>query len=74
MACKRIWRTRGLIIGLTICLLQEHLGLLKLGNGTEYIISVYPVAVQAWDILTIVIIVLALGLLAAWIPTRKLKK
>ena len=64
----------GLIIGLTICLLQEHLGLLKLGNGTEYIISAYPVAVQAWDILTIVIIVLALGLLAAWIPTRKLKK
>jgi ABC-type lipoprotein release transport system permease subunit len=64
----------GLITGLSICLLQEHLGLLKLGNGTEYIISAYPVAVQAWDILLVVIIVLALGLLAAWIPTRKLKK
>ncbi len=63
----------GLVIGLVVCLLQEHLGLLKLGNGTDYIISAYPVEVQTLDVLFVAIIVLALGFLAAWIPTRKLK-
>lgn len=64
----------GLIIGLVVCLLQEHLGLLKLGNGAEYIISSYPVAVQGWDIVLVVIVVLLLGTISSWIPTRKLKK
>ena len=63
----------GMVIGLTICLLQQHLGLLQLGNGTEYVLSAYPVAVQASDVLLVSIVVLALGAIAAWIPTRKLK-
>lgn len=64
----------GLIIGLVVCLLQEHLGLLKLGNGAEYIVSSYPVAVQGWDIVLVVIVVLLLGAISSWIPIRKLKK
>ena len=64
----------GLIIGLVVCLLQEYLGLLKLGNGAEYIVSSYPVAVQGWDIVLVVIVVLLLGAISSWIPTRKLKK
>lgn len=64
----------GLIIGLVVCLLQEHLELLKLGNGAEYIVSSYPVAVQGWDIVLVVIVVLLLGAISSWIPTRKLKK
>ncbi len=63
----------GLVIGLTVCLLQQHLGLLKLGNGMDYIISAYPVQVQMLDILFVAAIVLALGFVAAWIPTRKMK-
>lgn len=62
----------GLIVGIGICLLQEHFGLLKLGNGEEYIISSYPVTVQGWDIILVTVIVLALGALAAWIPVRKI--
>ena len=63
----------GLILGLTICLIQEHFGVLKLGNGSEYIVSAYPVVVQAIDILFVGAIVLALGFLAAWIPARRIK-
>lgn len=63
----------GLIVGLGICLLQEHFGLLKLGSGTEYIVSAYPVAVQAWDVALVSLVVLALGALAAWIPVRRIK-
>lgn len=63
----------GLVVGLIICLLQEHLGLLKLGNGAEYVVSAYPVAVQATDFLIVTIVVLSLGFIAAWIPARRIK-
>lgn len=63
----------GLVVGLIICLLQEHLGLLKLGNGAEYVVSAYPVAVQATDLLIVTIVVLSLGFMAAWIPAKRIK-
>jgi len=37
------------------------------------VVSAYPVQVQPTDILLVGIIVLALGFVAAWVPTRKLK-
>ena len=63
----------GLVIGLTICLLQQHLGLLKLGSGTDFVISAYPVLVQAVDVLAVAVIVLGMGFLAAWYATRTLR-
>lgn len=63
----------GLAIGLIVCLVQEHLGILKLGNGTEYVVSAYPVAVQTTDVLIVAAVVLVLGFLAAWIPARRLE-
>lgn len=63
----------GLILGLLVCLIQEHFGILKLGSGTEYILSAYPVAVQLQDIVLVAITVLVLGFLAAWIPAKRIK-
>ena len=63
----------GLIIGVLVCLGQQHYGWLKLGTGSEYVISAYPVQVQAGDIALVAVIVLALGFIAAYYPTRKLK-
>lgn len=63
----------GLILGVLLCLGQQHFGWLKLGTGAEYVISAYPVQVQAPDILLVALVVLALGFIAAWYPTRKLK-
>lgn len=63
----------GILIGVLICLGQQHFGWLKLGTGSEYIISVYPVQVQIADILLVAAVVLALGFVAAWYPSRKLK-
>lgn len=62
----------GLVIGVALCLGQQHYGWLSLGSGTEYIISAYPVQVQPSDIGVVALIVLALGFAAAWYPTRKL--
>ena len=62
----------GLIVGLGVCLLQEHFGLLKLGNGSEYVLNAYPVAVQGWDIALVSAVVLVLGAVSSWIPARKI--
>ena len=63
----------GLLLGVLICLGQQHFGWLKMGNGSEYVIPAYPVQVQTTDILLVALIVLALGFLAAYYPTRKMK-
>ena len=63
----------GVIGGVALCWGQQHYGWLTLGNGSDYVISAYPVQVQAVDIVTVTMIVLALGFIAAWYPTRKLK-
>ncbi|MBR4432317.1 MAG: ABC transporter permease, partial [Paludibacteraceae bacterium] len=63
----------GIGMGLALSLGQQHFGWLKLGTGSEYIISAYPVVVQATDVLLVALIVLALGFVAAWYPSKKLK-
>lgn len=61
----------GTIIGVLVCGIQQHFGLLKLGNGTNYVLSAYPVSVYAPDVLLVLVVVLLLGALTAWIPARK---
>lgn len=63
----------GLVIGVLLCLGQQHFGWLKLGSGDDYIISAYPVQVQPLDVLLVAAIVLALGFVAAYYPSRKIK-
>jgi len=63
----------GLVIGVGICLGQQHFGWLKLGNGFDYVISAYPVQVQFTDVLLVAVIVLTLGFVAAWWTARKVK-
>lgn len=63
----------GIVLGVAVCLSQQYFEWLKLGNGSEYVISAYPVQVQTLDIVLVAVIVLALGFVAAWYPTRELK-
>jgi len=63
----------GLVIGVLLCLGQQHYGWLSLGSGMQYIISAYPVQVQTGDVVMVALIVLALGFVAAWYPTKKMK-
>ncbi|MCQ2347725.1 MAG: FtsX-like permease family protein [Paludibacteraceae bacterium] len=53
----------GLALGVGICLLQEHFGWIKLGNGTQYVLSAYPVHVQPTDLLLVAATVPLWGLL-----------
>ena len=58
----------GIIMGLLLCLLQQHFGILKLGTG--YVVDVYPVLVNFWDVLLVFMTVLLMGFLAAYYPVR----
>ncbi|MCK9155766.1 MAG: ABC transporter permease [Paludibacteraceae bacterium] len=67
----------GVVIGLILCLVQEHFGILKLNNGGEgnaFIVDAYPVLIQWNDVMIILVTVLLVGFLVAWYPTRYLEK
>lgn len=65
----------GLITGLALCLLQEHFGLLKLGDvAGAFITDAYPVSVQVTDIVYIFLTVSIIGFIAVLYPVRNLKK
>ncbi len=64
----------GIVLGLALCLLQQKYGLLKLGDGSTYVLSAYPVQVRGTDILLVLGIVLLLGFIAAWYPSRQINK
>lgn len=63
----------GILIGVTLCLLQQSFGLIKLGEMSgAFIIDAYPVRVELSDIITVFLTVLIIGFLAAWYPVRYL--
>ena len=63
----------GLVIGVGVCLSQQHFGWLKLGNGSDYVISAYPVEVAAVDIIVVAAAVLLLGFVSAWYATKTIR-
>ena len=63
----------GLLLGLFIAWLQIQYGLLKMGNGS-FVIDSYPVVIEAWDIVLVLITVFGIGCIASLIPSRQLVK
>ena len=62
----------GIIIGLTLCLLQEHFGLLRVPD--LFAVDAYPVAVKMLDVFFVFLTVLTIGFLGALYPVRYLSK
>jgi len=58
----------GIGLGGMLCLLQEHFGFLKLGNG--YVVDAYPVVTNIMDMILVFVTVLVMGFLAAYYPVR----
>lgn len=78
---QRIFLTEGLIIAgigsligfslaITICLLQQHFGLIKL-NGGSFLIDAFPVEMHWEDFVLVSITILVIGLLASWYPAKR---
>ena len=75
MGTSLIGGLSGLVLGAVICLLQQVFHIVKLGgDGTNYLISYYPVQMRVWDFLAVLATVLIISLLTSLIPARKLRK
>jgi len=65
----------GIVLGLILCLLQQHFGLLRLSNiPGAYIIDAYPVIVKVSDLLIVFAVVSVIGLLTVLYPVNNLRK
>jgi ABC-type lipoprotein release transport system permease subunit len=64
----------GVMLGILICLGQQHFGWLKLGTGTNFAVDAYPVIVTVKDLLFTLLTVLTTGFLAVIYPVRYLVK
>lgn len=65
----------GLVLGVGLCLLQQHFGLLKLGEvAGAFIIDAYPVSVQILDLVLIFLTVSLIGFLSVVYPVFNLSK
>lgn len=63
----------GMLLAVIICKAQIHFKLLKLG-GSTFIIDYYPVAIRWMDLLLVGTTILAITLIAAWIPAYRAGK
>ncbi len=65
----------GLIIGIVLCLLQQHLGIIGLGDGSSlFVVDSYPVVLRWSDTLWVALTVAAIGLLATIVATSSIGK
>lgn len=62
----------GVVLGVIVCALQQHLGIIKMGAG--YVVEQYPVDVRFGDVATIFCTVIALGFVLAAYPASVLRK
>ena len=61
----------GLILGIVAVLLQQYVGIIRLGNGTgNYIVEYYPVALQLQDVLIVLATITVIGGIAAFTTVR----
>ncbi len=65
----------GLIIGIIAVLIQQHFGVIRLGNGGSYIIDAYPVALEMLDVVLVFITITIIGSIASFFTaTRSIDK
>ncbi|MBN1158303.1 MAG: ABC transporter permease [Bacteroidales bacterium] len=62
----------GIIAGLLICWLQIRFEIIKLQGSGSFIIDAYPVMVSLVDVIITLVMVLAIGFVAAWYPIHYL--
>jgi lipoprotein-releasing system permease protein len=67
----------GLVLGLTLCLVQQHFGLITLGGGDtmgNFVVDAYPVSVHAGDVALVFATVVVVSMLAVYYPVKLLTR
>lgn len=61
----------GLLLGIVAVLIQQYFGIIRLGNGGNYIIDAYPVALQLTDVALVFFTITIIGSLASFFTANK---
>ena len=65
----------GMAIAIVLCLLQQHFGFIRMGQSEgSFIIDAYPVIVEGWDMVAVMLTVITLGAISVMWATRKVAK
>ncbi|MBP5369560.1 MAG: ABC transporter permease [Bacteroidales bacterium] len=62
----------GMALGLALCLIQKHFGVIEFPEGS-FIIDSYPVDIRFWDVIISLLAVMLIGFVASVIPARRIK-
>ncbi|GHT56152.1 membrane protein [Bacteroidia bacterium] len=62
----------GIVLGVLLCLGQQHFGWLRLGTGDNFSVTAYPVIVSVTDLLFVLATVLVIGFFSVLYPVRYL--
>lgn len=62
----------GMLIGLLVCLGQQHFGWIRLSGDGSFIIDAYPVKLEALDFVYVFLTVSTIGLIASWYPAQRM--
>ena len=60
----------GIILAITVCLLQQQYGFVKLQGGS-FVIDAYPVSMHLTDFIIVFFTVILIGVVAAWVPSKR---
>lgn len=65
----------GTIVGVALCMAQQHFGLIKMGDTAgSFIVDSYPVSVRWTDVVLTFLTVIVAGNLSTWYPVRYLSR
>ena len=59
----------GIALGILLCLLQQHFGILQLGDGS-FIVQAYPIKLKIGDLFFVLLTVMAISIPSVWWPVR----
>lgn len=67
----------GVVLGVSLCLVQQEFGLISLGSGDSagaFVVDAYPVNVQLTDVLLVLLTVLVISFFSVQYPVRYLSR
>jgi len=64
----------GLFIGGAICWLQQTFGIIKIGQGSTFVLEAYPTKILFTDFIYVLLIVSFIGFIAAWYPVKYISR
>ncbi|HNQ12700.1 MAG TPA: ABC transporter permease [Bacteroidia bacterium] len=62
----------GLLLGLIICMVQIHFGLLRIDSANAFLVEYYPVALECSDFAAVFSLVFIIGFISSYVLSRKL--